>query len=98
MNVKNGQPNFFSLYLQEIENYVGSLITKDFTDEEMVNIDERLVYNEELNNNNNNNYYYKGNMQLKYKRILIDNNKINNRMILYMRIQDLSATYISKLY
>jgi hypothetical protein len=33
------------LYLQEIENYVGSMITKeteDFTDEEMVNIDERI--------------------------------------------------------
>ena len=33
------------MYLQEIENYVGAMITKeteDFTDEEMVNIDERI--------------------------------------------------------
>jgi hypothetical protein len=33
------------MYLQEIENYVGAMITKeteDFTDEEMVYIDERI--------------------------------------------------------
>lgn len=33
------------MYLQEIENYVGAMITKeteDFTDEEMANIDERI--------------------------------------------------------
>ena len=33
------------MYLQEIENYVGAMITKeteDFSDEEMANIDERI--------------------------------------------------------
>jgi hypothetical protein len=33
------------MYLQEIENYVGAMITEDFTDEEMVNIDERISWN-----------------------------------------------------
>jgi hypothetical protein len=35
-----------NMYLQEIENYVGAMITKeteDFTDEEMVNIEERCT-------------------------------------------------------
>ena len=42
------------MYLQEIENYVGSMITKeteDFTDEEMVNIDELVKNFDELVNN-----------------------------------------------